>query len=529
MTNATRPAFNLLDEPWIPVRLPGGEVRDLNLTQTLLEAGQIAALAETSPPNLIALYRLLLAILHRALSTHHGPWKDADRARWYREGLPDAPIRAYLDQWRERFWLFHPEHPIMQVAALGQASETREKRKPWTQITFENTSGNNPLVFDHSIDEFPRAIDPGSAARHLLGYLQFAPGGPVKVFNPSGNDTSGPLANSAAVVPLDDCLSHSLLLSLHPCATRDFSNDLPSWEKPPPLLTNFQTLRQAASGYNDLYTRLSRTVLLIPDNDLAIREICFAEGVGLIDDINLADSMISQRTNISGGLNRIGFREGRSTWRDLPALLPGPVGHGGFPAPVLGWAHNLFDALGEWDKSFVVIVAGLAMNKMKCQRWRSECFLLPRHVLADQEVIGALRQLAQDADDLHWRLRKVATSMIADALPVSGEQTRSKTGQYKRSIEEKLYDSFAATAVFYSGVERAFFRLLPLIAKGETDSANPDWQAALIKAAWQSWEAAREGLGDSPAVWRANARALPKISALLNTLGYSAINSTQRE
>ena len=129
MTQVTTPAFNLLDEPWIPVRTLAGEVCEVSLTQVLLEADQIAALAETSPPNLIALYRLLLAVLHRALTTHHGPWKDADRARWYREGLPEAPIRAYLEQWRERFWLFHPEYPFMQVAAVADAPETRREAK----------------------------------------------------------------------------------------------------------------------------------------------------------------------------------------------------------------------------------------------------------------------------------------------------------------------------------------------------------------------------------------------------------------
>jgi len=63
------PAFNLLDEPWIPVRTHTGEVFDINLSDALLKARDYAALAETSPPNLIALYRLLLATLHRALTS----------------------------------------------------------------------------------------------------------------------------------------------------------------------------------------------------------------------------------------------------------------------------------------------------------------------------------------------------------------------------------------------------------------------------------------------------------------------------
>ncbi len=515
MSQENQPAFNLLDERWIPIRTLAGDVRDVSLTQALLEADQFSALAETSPPNLVALHRMLLAVLHRALTAHHGPWKDADRARWYREGLPEAPIRAYLEQWRERFWLFHPEQPFMQVAGLAQADETQGKRKPWTQLTFENSSGNNPLVFDHSADGLPKPIDPGSAARHLLGYLQFAPGGPVKIFNPSGNDTSGPLANSAAVLPFDESLSKAFVLSLHPCPTRELFFDVPAWEIVPPVLSNLRTLRKAATGYNDLYTRLIRSALILPDENLAIREIYFAEGIGLNDDINLPDPMISQRKNANGELKKIGFRGGRSTWRDLPALLPGPVAHGGFPAPILGWTCNVFDALREWDASFEVMVAGVAMEKMKCERWRLESFVLSRHILANPEATGLLRQFVQQAEDVHWRFRKIATSMIAEILPVSGEQTRSKTGRDKRSVEEKLYDSFSATPVFFSTVERVFFELIPLAAKGEVEMARRKWGGAITKAVWCAWNAARQSLGNSPIAWRTSTRALNKITALL--------------
>ena len=81
--------YNLLDEPWMPVRLSDGAVVELGLLEIFECATEIVALAETAPPNLIAQYRLLLAITHRAL----GNWKDKDRANWYRNGLPLEVIR----------------------------------------------------------------------------------------------------------------------------------------------------------------------------------------------------------------------------------------------------------------------------------------------------------------------------------------------------------------------------------------------------------------------------------------------------
>ena len=134
-------AFCLLDEPWMPVRLADGSVVELGLLEVFERSEEIIALAETAPPSLVAQYRLLLAITHRALTTALGQWRDKDRVRWYREGLPLADIRAYLEQWRERFWLFHPEYPFMQVAALASAEETCDKRKPWTQISLASANG----------------------------------------------------------------------------------------------------------------------------------------------------------------------------------------------------------------------------------------------------------------------------------------------------------------------------------------------------------------------------------------------------
>ena len=206
--------FNLLDEPWLPVRLGDGQVCDLGLLELFERAGEISALAETSPPSLIAQYRLLLAITHRALSQARGRWTDVDRARWYQQGLPNDAIREYLQQWRERFWLFHPQQPFMQVAALAEVEETRDKQKPWTQISLASANGNVPVVFDHSCDLTPRFISAADALRALLGFLQFTPGGLVKTIRDS--DKAGALANTAAVMPLGASLAQSLCLALHP-------------------------------------------------------------------------------------------------------------------------------------------------------------------------------------------------------------------------------------------------------------------------------------------------------------------------
>ena len=104
--------------------------------------------------------------------------------------------------------------------------------------------------------------------RNLLGFLQFTPGGLVKVFRDS--DKAGPLANTAAVLPIGNSVASSLLLSLHPCA-RASQIDLPTWERSAPQIAELRGEPVLATGPNDRYSRLARAVLLHPSERETVR------------------------------------------------------------------------------------------------------------------------------------------------------------------------------------------------------------------------------------------------------------------
>ena len=82
------PAFNLLDEPWIPcVFLGSGALQELGLRDTLVRAHEIRAIVDPSPLVTVALHRLLLAVLHRVF----GPLNAAAWARlWEQERLDEC-------------------------------------------------------------------------------------------------------------------------------------------------------------------------------------------------------------------------------------------------------------------------------------------------------------------------------------------------------------------------------------------------------------------------------------------------------
>jgi len=502
------PRFNLLDEPWLPVRLLDGRVCDLGLLELFERAGEISSLAETAPPSLIAQYRLLLAITHRALSGAQGRWTDADRARWYREGLPFEAIREYLELWRGRFWLFHQQQPFMQVAALAEAEETRDKHKPWTQISLASANGNAPVVFDHSCDLAPQSVSAADALRTLLGFLQFTPGGLVKTIRDS--DKAGALANTAAVMPLGASLAQSLCLALHP-PTQAGHEDLPSWEQAPPSVVALRDEPMMATGANDRYSRQTRAVLLLPDEQGQVRWIRFAAGIALGDDVQAPDPMASYRAG-SNSLVRLSFTEGRAFWRDLPALLPDAEGLACQPAAVLGWAANLQFLLG--DSQQPLLVAGLASDQAKLLRWRSERITLPAALLASPEYANELRAYVRRSEELFGSIRKLAANMLAETLPDPGSKDT-----YSRA--RSLFDSGPAAALYFASAERSLGQVMLLLGSGgppDLDKAEALWQQTLLGAAQAAWQAVREGLGRSPRALRADAKLYPRLLALLRPL-----------
>src|SRR3972149_9879954 len=107
--------FNLIDEKWIPARFLDGTRDELGARETLLRSREIAAIEDGSPLVVAALHRFLLAVLYRALE---GP-TDIDQAKsLFRDGLPGEKITAYLEKWRDRFWLFEERYPFGQIPSF---------------------------------------------------------------------------------------------------------------------------------------------------------------------------------------------------------------------------------------------------------------------------------------------------------------------------------------------------------------------------------------------------------------------------
>jgi len=524
MSGHNQVRFNLLDEEWIPVRTLDNERRLVSLKDALVHAREYAGLSEElAPPNLIGLYRLLLAALHRVLAMRRDAWTSRDLAQWFEEGIPRQWIEDYLDRWRDRFWLFHPRYPFLQAPVLAGHKSTKNKLKPWTQISLDRACGDNPTLFDHSVDDDPEQASWQQVLWSLIGFLQFVPGGLVRVFKRS--DKEGPLANSAAVLPLGDNLAETLLLALHP-GTSAGADDIPSWERDPPRLEELENGGGfLAMGPNDRYTRLTRAVLLVEEADPGVvRWIRFGAGRALAEDPHKPDPMVATRMGPSEA-KPIRFEEGRAFWRDLPALVPAPADSKVHPPAVLSWATALCGAVGQLDRELPILVAGVTSRQAKLLRWRTELVRLPARLLEGQEAARVVRhwvgQCEKVFEDLRTSLSRVRKQMAKPGAAAaqsreaagSGRPRGARTGGGKEPSRQTRQDAFRTdmvAAIYFHRAERA----LPYLLREAVDNPTAaQWRKELWQAAREAWDAGIRYLGASPAVWIAEARERPKFFA----------------
>ncbi len=167
--------FNLLDEKWIRVLLPDYTVREVSLTDALINAHLYRDLAGEMKAQDVTVLRLLLAVLHTVFSRVNangepdpleedldaiGRWDEL----WGRKQFPEKPIRQYLEEYRDRFYLFHPTFPFYQVpeAAVGTSYSA-------AKLNGELSESSNKLrLFPARAGEQRNSLTYSEAARWIL-------------------------------------------------------------------------------------------------------------------------------------------------------------------------------------------------------------------------------------------------------------------------------------------------------------------------------------------------------------------------
>ena len=189
--------FDLLTEPWIRVRLKDNTVQEVSLTEALVSAQDYVDLAGEMPTQDAAVLRLLLAVLFTVFSRVNvkgepEPLEKRGQAlrRWSELWqLGHFPAEPILEQWKDRFWLFHPTHPFWQVPTLcngiafggkklnGERAESGNKTPLFQNVSktecevLSYAQAARWLIYQNGYDERGGRPKAGNKPRHGVGWL----------------------------------------------------------------------------------------------------------------------------------------------------------------------------------------------------------------------------------------------------------------------------------------------------------------------------------------------------------------------
>lgn len=339
------PEYNLLDEPWIPVRLLDGTITEVGLLELLRRTTDIADLACELPTQDMAIQRLLLAVAYRVAA----PRDAHDWAGQWDEGAPTEHMIEYLERWRERFYLFGGRFPFMQVADLRTAKDAVSGLE---KLIADVPNGEQFFTTRHG--NALACIPASEAARWLVHAQAYDPSGirSGAVGDPEVKGGKGyPIGPSwcghlGLVWLKGQDLDETMVLNLIPADTGELRGvvgssdwDTCSWEDPDPesavrgdfsLLDSSGTPRELSIPR--LLTWHSRRVRLVGGRD-GVTGVVLAQGDKLApQEMRQYEphSLWRYSTPQSKKFKRDvymprKFEAGRALWRNLPGTLPTPT------------------------------------------------------------------------------------------------------------------------------------------------------------------------------------------------------------
>lgn len=384
-------AFNLLTEPWILALTPQGETRELSLLEVFVSAHTLKGLAGELAAQDVALLRVLLAVLYAVFGYedaqgNQGTPRNLAEARrrwktlWDLGAFPMEAIRAYLldEDIRERFYLFHPDTPFMQVAIPEDAQVLVDgKRLPINPLAKQSStligdlaeSANKLNWFSYRTDK--HSLNHGEAARwllHLNAYDVSPLGAPPRgSFRAKG--FKEPWPNTLGLVWAEgDNLFETLMLNfvLAPVGQEVWQDFTPSWERDTPFDPVELTVTAAAFPQEPcaLFSYPFRYLQLRRDDADRVTE-CVVWGGTLIrgeDGNPLTETMTLWKLDKEGRHVPRQHDPSRQMWRDFGAILAGEQAH---PPGVVSWLSSL-RAHGQLNLPFLrLCIGGMVLSSKK--------------------------------------------------------------------------------------------------------------------------------------------------------------------
>jgi len=432
-------AFNLADEPWIPVIRSGTKIERIGLRQCLLEAHTIREIYHDSPLVVMSTYRLLLAFVHRIFPLNSAKeWGGL----FNKSKFPVEDAEKYIAAWHDRFWLFHSEYPFWQSVKVGVKDETISCNK----LVIHRAAGNNAVYHDHSNEETPAPLHASDAALHLITAQCFSPGGGKSA---TINFRSSPLSSALVTFLTGENLFQTLMFNymIQP-GIHSKPDDKPVWERTSPVRPEEKT---TLTGYLDYLTLSSRLIKLSPFDSAGgtyVDKIQIAQGRGSADDI--LDPFVAYRIDKKKGYLTVKVYPERQLWRDYNSLTSlTHIAELRSPRNMQQAAELEELGLLPAGRIYSILCGGLSTNKAKILLWRSDSLPLPVALLHNQDFINSCSDAVSYAETQSKRLFFYTKSVVAGLISYDNQKADP-------DAVTRLYKSFSMEPFFWSELDIPF-------------------------------------------------------------------------
>ena len=490
--------FNLLEEPWIRVRKPDCTVEEVSLTDALLRSHEYADLAGELPTQDVAVLRLLLAVLQTVfyrvdLEGRDAPLQEEDDALerwgllWERRRLPEKPIREYLDAWRDRFWLFHPERPFYQVNEAQIGTEYGAKK-----LNGEiSESENKYRLFQSYAGRKKNSLTYRQAARWLL-YLN---GFDDTSSKPKGKNLpsvgAGWLGKLGLLLAQGKTLAETLLLNL--TLLKDgrelWDPPHPYWESDQPR-TGERTEIPQPKDQAALLTLQSRRLILhreegavkgyrLLGGDFFQKENAFCEQMTLW-------RKSQEKKNAPIVFSPVRHDPSKQMWREFPLAFSAELS--AHTPGIVGWVTALGELLG---KGTLVKFESVGVVYGDKDFFVNDAFvdsLTFHRDLLDAMGVGSVSKICREIENCE---------QIARAVGNLAQEVAKAGGGNGEGLSE------VAKERFYFAIDQPFRRWLSgLDPEGDVEEAVSEWREQAKKIARQVGQALVEEAGPAALVGR---------------------------
>ncbi|MDI6705222.1 MAG: type I-E CRISPR-associated protein Cse1/CasA [Bacillota bacterium] len=487
MNNIT---FDVLTQPWIPVRMQSGSDKEFGLYELFENAHNIKELLEPSPLIRYGIMRLLVAFVTDVFR----PKNRDDLIALIDAGSFDMEkIRRYVSACKNEmgngcFDLFDDKRPFLQ-SAYDERYDKNEEKSFWSvaTLTKEIPKGNNHIHFVHRIED-EHEYCPAVCARGLCA---------VNVFALSGGQGYSPGINDLPpwfILVKRSSLFESVLFNTL-CEKQIENSELEKNLYNPPVTWRDGTVvvpKQVipATSYLRGLTWTARRISLLPvarrgictysgkESDVLIRKIRYTWGWNSKSlKGRWRDPHVGYCINNKGEVKSIKPSSESSAWRDLGGLV---FTEDSVPANV----KQCIDIMRKRDEKirdielelYSMITEG---GNEKVHEWFSETFSLKFEVIDSnykcREVKTMIQKTEAAADALKKQLNSVFLGMLENKSKSRGKMSEKSIFLSQVQIE------------FFSQMREYFFDdFLPQLAGVDTEDEDwvPKLHESVNKAIW---------------------------------------------